>query len=106
MREGVDFGIGLRASRGRAGYAVRTAAIFAWRLGGMRVAAGAFMFAIFDGWGRRPAGVAVVVGVGDTVVIEGRDELEGTAVVSIEKEDDVERVENGGWGGDEEPGVR
>lgn len=49
MTEGVDFGIGRRPSGGRAGYAVRTAAIFAWRLGGMRVAAGAFMFAIFDG---------------------------------------------------------
>ena len=32
---------------GRSG--VPTAAIFAWRLGGMRVAAGAFRFVIFDG---------------------------------------------------------
>lgn len=45
-----------------------------------------------------------MVAVGGAVVIEARDELEGTAVVSIEKEDEVEGVKTGG--GDEEPGVR
>ena len=45
---GIDVGIGGRVGEdGRSG--VPTAAIFAWRLGGMRVAEGAFRFAIFGG---------------------------------------------------------
>lgn len=58
---------------------VRTAAIFAWRLGGIRVAAGAFMFAIFDDGGRR-TGAAV------TDALIGEFEAAAVAAVSIERE--------------------
>jgi hypothetical protein len=77
-------------SGGRRG--LRTAAIFAWRLGGIRVAAGAFMFAIFDDGGRRTgAGVAGAL-IGD------EDEPAAADVVSIEGREWAEE-EQGGQGG-------
>lgn len=47
---------------GRGSRRIRTAAIFAWRLGGIRLAEGVFMFAIFDDGGRAGVTGALIGG--------------------------------------------
>ena len=69
------------SGRGKERGALRTAAIFAWRLGGMRVAAGALMLvAICDGGGRRTG-----AGATDALIGDDDEELAGAADVSIER---------------------
>ena len=61
---------------GRGSRRIRTAAIFAWRLGGIRLAAGVFIFAIFDDGGR--------AGVTGALIGEFEAAAGAAAVVSIE----------------------
>ena len=83
---------------------VRTAAIFAWRLGGIRVAAGAgaFMFAIFDDGGRRTGAATKDALIGEGVEFEA---AAAAAVVSIASEGRASEQVGGGARTGEEDGA-